>query len=343
MKRWTAERANAWYQSQPWLVGCNFIPSTAINQLEMWQAETFDLATIERELTWAAGLGMNTLRVYLHDLAWEADAAGFKRRIGQFLEVASAKGLRPMFVFFDDCWNDSPRAGPQPQPIPGVHNSGWLRSPGTPVVNDPSAWGRLERYVQDIVTTFGQDERILMWDLYNEPGNRQQHERSLPLLCKAFEWARAAEPQQPLTAGVWYDHPVFRAFKTHMSDVITFHNYFEPAGLTDEIALLRQYGRPLICTEWLRRGYSDVAACLPIFCREGVGCLNWGLVSGKTQTIWPWNSEVNSPEPKLWFHDLFRKDGSPFDPQETELFRTLTAQSRTAPQPAPTPAAVGQR
>ncbi len=43
-KRWSVEKANEWYAKQPWLVGCNFIPSTAVNQLEMWQEETILLS-----------------------------------------------------------------------------------------------------------------------------------------------------------------------------------------------------------------------------------------------------------------------------------------------------------
>jgi hypothetical protein len=328
MKRWEADKANAWYSSQPWLVGCNFMPSTAINQLEMWQAETFDMATIGRELGWAAGMGMNTLRVYLHDLAWEVDAAGFKARLDRFLGLASALGIRPILVIFDDCWNANPQAGKQPAPIPGVHNSGWMQSPGSAVVNNPADWRRLEGYVQDVLGTFRQDPRILMWDLYNEPGNSGQGERSLPLLCKVFEWARHVEPVQPLTAGLWYDSKVLNTFQTEASDVITFHNYSDSANLAAQIADLRQYGRPLICTEWLRRGHSDVADCLPVFLKERVWCCNWGMVSGKTQTIFPWGSPAGAPEPALWFHDLLRQDGSPFASDEVRLFMELAAQSR---------------
>ncbi len=323
MKRWETEKANAWYRSLPWLVGCNFIPSSAINQLEMWQAETFDMATIERELGWAAGLGMNTVRVFLHDLAWEADANGFKARLDRFLGCSAKLGIRTLLVIFDDCWNGNPRTGKQPEPVPGVHNSGWLQSPGVSAVNDPATWPRLERYVRDVVGTFRQDDRIVMWDLYNEPGNTQQNELTLPLLCKGFEWARAVEPSQPLTSGVWCENACLTTFQTEASDVITFHNYSDADNLISQIVKLRQYGRPLICTEWLRRGHSDVATCLPVFHRERVGCCNWGLVSGKTQTIYPWGSTEGSPEPRLWFHDLLKSNGTPFNPEEIRLFKTL--------------------
>jgi hypothetical protein len=188
---WSIEKANEWYTRQPWLVGCNFIPSNAINQLEMWQAETFDPVTIDCELGWAAGLGFNTVRTFLHDLAWEADPGGFKYRVDCFLEIASQHGIRPMLVIFDDCWNPDPRIGSQPAPKPGVHNSGWVQSPGLETVNRGiAAWGRLERYVKDMIGSFAGDERILLWDLYNEPGNSKNGENSLPLVQSVFEWAR---------------------------------------------------------------------------------------------------------------------------------------------------------
>ena len=325
MKRWDLDRANAWYRSQPWLVGCNFTPSTAINQLEMWQADTFDLPTIERELGRAAGLGMNTVRVYLHDLAWLADAGGFLARIDRFLDCSSKLGIRPLFVLFDDCWNPNPKIGRQPDPKPGCHNSGWLQSPGVSIVNDPTQWDRLERYVRDLLGYFRQDDRILAWDLYNEPGNSQQDEQSLPLLRSVFEWARAAGTSQPLTCAVWYENAVLNSFQLEASDVISFHNYNGAENLAAQIAGLREHRRPLLCTEWLARGRNSVVStCLPVFHREGVACYNWGLVAGKTQTLFPWGSPLGAPEPPLWFHDLFRPNGEPFDPEEVRLYKTLT-------------------
>lgn len=324
MNRWTAEKANQWYGKQPWLVGCNFIPSTAINQLEMWQSDTFDPASIDRELKWASDLGMNTVRVYLHDMAWDADAKGFKNRIEEFLGIAEKYGIRTMFVLFDDCWNSNPKIGKQPEPVPSVHNSGWLQSPGKSVVNNPESWPRLERYVKDVIGTFARDKRILLWDLYNEPGNSGQESRSLPLLKKAFEWARAANPDQPLSAVIWFGNRELNDFQLAASDVITFHNYHDAGKLSAEIRDLKKHGRAVICTEWLRRGHSEVNACLPIFKKENVGCYNWGLVSGKTQTIYAWGTKKDAPEPQRWFHDLLRKDGSPFDPKETALFREIT-------------------
>src|SRR5262245_26422156 len=226
--RWSAEQAAAWQKKQPWLVGCNFIPSTAVNQLEMWQADTFDPRTIDRELKWAAGIGMNTVRVFLHDLVYDADPKGFKDRLRKYLEIAHSHKIRTTLVFFDDVWNPEPKLGKQPAPRPGVHNSGWMRSPGPKTVNDPKSWERLKRYVTDIVYTFYNDRSILMWDLYNEPGNEGQVNKSMPLMKEVFAWARAQRPEQPLTVGLWRYDKAFKELndaQLAMSDVITFHHY----------------------------------------------------------------------------------------------------------------------
>ena len=334
--RWTPERAQRWYDEQPWLVGCNFIPSTAVNQLEMWQAETFDPGTIDRELGWASSIGFNTVRVYLHDLAWEADRRGFKKRIDHFLEIAGRYGIRPMFVLFDDCWTDHPKPGRQPAPIPGVHNSGWVRSPGSRAVTDPNSWPRLERYVKDIIATFGRDRRILMWDLYNEPGNSRMGNQSLPLLKAAFAWARDVRPRHPLTAGVWTANlKELAAYQLGVSDVITFHNYNDADALRSQIDRLRSHERPLICTEYMARtNNSRFETHLPIFKDERIGCYSWGLVGGKTQTIYPWGSPQGAPEPTVWFHDMLERDGTPFDPKEVRFVRALLHEARQAEQDA---------
>lgn len=328
--RWSEEKADKWYRKQGWQVGCNFIPSTAVNQLEMWQAQTFDAETIDRELGWAASIGFNSVRVYLHDLAWQGDADGFKKRIDRFLEIADKRGIRPMFVLFDDCWNSSPRPGRQPEPIPGVHNSRWVQSPGSKSVTDLNSWPGLERYVKDIVGSFGKDGRVLVWDLYNEPGNSNMGNKSLPLLKATFKWAREARPKQPLTAGIWHQQLTeLNKYQLSASDVITFHNYNNVENLKQQITQLKKGGRPLICTEYLRRpGGSRFQSHLPIFKAEKVGCYNWGLVSGRTQTIYPWGSPKGSPEPEIWFHDMLRGDGTPFDPQEVELIQRLTCDNR---------------
>jgi hypothetical protein len=353
-QRWSVDRANAWYKKQPWLVGCNFIPSTAINQLEMWQTDTFDPETIDRELGWAAGIGFNTMRVYLHDLLWRDDAETFKKTIDRYLTISESHNIKTMFVLFDDCWHDNPQLGKQPDPVPGVHNSGWLRGPGRKILNDRQSWGALKAYVQDIVTTFGNDERVLLWDMYNEVGNTYLPVLTLPLplkvpmlfyrylrhrmgwypseelLKKTFEWAREVNPSQPLSSSIYMPIPRLNSYLAETSDVITFHNYDDPDKLTAQINDLKAHGRPLICTEYLARTQNNYFEnTLPIFKKEGIGCYNWGLVSGKTQTIFRWGSTTSDEEPPLWFHDVFNPDGTPYCDEEVNIIRTLTERQST--------------
>jgi hypothetical protein len=325
--RWSRERAQAWAKRQPWLVGCNFIPSTAINQLEMWQADTFDAATIDRELGLAASVGMNVVRVYLHNLVWEEDAAGLKQRIGRFLEMADRHRIRVVFVLFDSCWNDHPKTGKQPAPKPGVHNSGWVRSPGTARLFDSRTWVGLEAYTKDVLGTFGRDARVLAWDLFNEPSNSGYLDAAVPLLKAVFAWAREADPDQPLTVGLWNDHPLSNAVMLDQSDVVTFHDYDGPDKLEAHILDLKKTGRPLICTEYMARTRGSLfETALPVFKRHGVGAINWGLVKGKTNTIFAWDAPMpDKDEPPVWFHDVFRPDGTPYSASEIAFLKSITA------------------
>ena len=326
-QRWTAQQANDWYKPQPFLVGANFIPSTAINQLEMWQAESFDPATIDRELGYAEGIGMNVMRVFLHNLVWEQDAEGYKKRIDQFLQIADKHHIKIMFVLFDSCWNDDPKLGKQLDPVTGKHNSGWVRGPGTKRLFDSRTWAGLETYTKGVLTAFGKDNRVLVWDLFNEPTNSGYNDAVLPLLTKTFEWAQSARPSQPVTAGWWTDHPLSNELMFNQSDIITFHNYEEAPKLEAQIVAFRKrFDRPMICTEYMARTRnSTFETCLPIFKKYKIGAINWGLVKGKTNTIYAWDSPMPSgEEPPVWFHDIFRPDGSVFNAKETTAIKQLT-------------------
>jgi hypothetical protein len=322
---WPVSKANKWYHDQPWITGANFIPSTAVNQLEMWQEASFDPATIQRELGYAAAIGFNMMRVYLHHTAWQEDGAGFKSRMKEYLSIADHYGIKTMFVFFDDCWKDQYRPGPQPVPKPGVHNSGWLKDPGSAIDNHPALMDTLEWYVKDILTTFKNDERVSCWDLYNEPGHFGHGDKSWPLLKNVVRWARTVQPDQPITIGIWNkDFTSFNRFQLENSDILTFHNYRDTASLIAAIDTLLPYGRPLICTEYMKRpNNSTFSTHLPIFKNKKVGAINWGLVAGKTQTNYPQGNKGGEPEPALWYHDIFRADGSAFDPEELLFIRSI--------------------
>jgi hypothetical protein len=344
--RWSEDRANQWYQQQPWPVGANFLPSNAINELEMWQADSFDPVTIDRELGWAEGIGMNTMRVFLHNLLWEQDAPGFQHRIDQFLTIAQKHHIKPVFVLFDSCWDPLPKLGPQHPPIPGVHNSGWVQAPGAEILSDPSQYPRLERYVKGVVGAFANDPRILAWDVWNEPDNgnngsygksdpKNKTELILALLPQVFEWARSANPMQPLTSGIWHGDwsslnamPPMARIQIENSDVISFHNYGWPEDFEQHIKLLEPYHRPLICTEYMARGAgSTFDTVLPVAKQYRVAAINWGLVAGKSQTYLPWDSWQRPyvlEQPPIWFHDVFHPDGTPYRQREAELIRQLT-------------------
>lgn len=324
---WTIEQAQEWEQEHGWLRGANFIPSTAINQLEMWQAETFDPETIDRELGWASDIGMNCMRVYLHHVAWDVDNDGFKDRMDQYLEIAEKHGIKTMFVFFDDCWNATYQAGMQPEPEPGVHNSGWVQDPGILIFEDSTLIDKLEIYVKDVMQHFDNHTGIVLWDLYNEPGNSAYEGKSMNLLRNVFEWAWEVRPSQPLTAGIWNPGlSEFNQFQLEVSDIVSYHNYVDPDNHQNTIDTLKRYNRPLVCTEYMARTRnSTFENTMPILKKENVGAINWGLVAGKTNTIYAWDDpRPDGSEPELWFHDIFRKDGTPYKQEEVELIKSLT-------------------
>lgn len=347
--RWPEQKANAWYAEQPWLVGSNYIPKSAINELEMWQADTFDADQIDKELGWAEAMGMNTMRVFLHDLLWQQDSAGFTKRIDHFLAIAARHHIRPIFVLFDSCWDPLPHLGPQHPPIPGVHNSGWVQSPGAAALNDPQQYPRLKTYVLGVVGAFAKDDRVLAWDVWNEPGAdnagsypkqelkyQDKVARVSALLPQAFAWAREANPAQPLTSGVWdidvsldvNKQTELQQIQMRESDVITFHNYSWPENFRREVQWLRRSNRPVICTEYMARSAgSTFDTILPVAKEERVGAINWGFVVGKTQTNLPWDSWQRPyvlQQPQIWFHEVLRGDGTPYRQAEVDLIRQLT-------------------
>eukprot|EP00831_Metopus_contortus_P083166 TRINITY_DN914_c0_g1_i8.p1 TRINITY_DN914_c0_g1~~TRINITY_DN914_c0_g1_i8.p1 ORF type:complete len:258 (-),score=75.85 TRINITY_DN914_c0_g1_i8:4-777(-) len=219
----------------------------------------------------------------------------------------------------------------------------WARRCVQETVSTQSTWDMskhqlLEGYVKDVLKAFANDERVLMWDLYNEPGNggdiKNKHVYSLDMLQKVFGWAREVNPSQPIISAVWtgdWSQPDklsdLNKFMLYNSDLIVFHNYGNLNSFKHAYESLKQYDRPIICNEYMARpGGSTFQSILPFMKENKIGALNWGFVSGKTQTIYPWDSwhKKYTEEPPIWFHDIFRPDGSPFDEEETKLITKLT-------------------
>lgn len=348
-EKWPAEKARQWGEKRPWLVGCNYIPSTAINQLEMWQEETFDSATIDRELGWAEDLGFNSVRVFLHHLLWEQDRAGFLARMERFLELAEKHKIGVMFVPFDSVWDPNPKLGKQREPQPGLHNSGWVQSPGAADLMNADRHGLLKEYVQGVIGHFKDDSRVQVWDLWNEPDNLNGNsygkdklkqepagklEATITLLPLVFDWAREAQPTQPLTSGVWLGNwgdpeklSATERVQLELSDVISFHSYGPPDEMKKCVTNLKRYERPILCTEYMARPRGSTFDPLLAELRdEKVAAYNWGFVAGKSNTIYPWDSwqKPYASEPKVWFHDIFRADGSVYIPKEAEYIKGVT-------------------
>jgi hypothetical protein len=309
--RWPAEKAWEWYRGVGPVCGCNYLPRTAVNSTEMWQGETFDPETIDQELGWAEQCGLNGVRVFVQYLVYESDPEGLIGRMDRFLKIADGQGISATFILFDDCWIQEPTLGKQPDPIPGVHNSRWTASPGQRRKR-PESWPALEKYVKHVVGHFSQDERVLVWDLYNEP-----KKESRPLVEAAFAWARSAKPRQPLTT-CWQASDLW--------DVASFHDYGPP----NAEALARHTAeRPVLCTECIARTRdSRIENVLPAFAEHGIGWYMWGLVKGRIQTHYPWGSKRGAREPDVWFHDLLRPDGTPYRAEEIDEIRSFPRQFR---------------
>lgn len=350
--RWTQAQAWAWYDSRPWIVGCNFVPSTCINVEEIWQEFQFEdvIRVVDRELAIAAETGLNSVRMLLPFFVWKYQGEGFKKRIDRFLTLANRRGITLMPILFDDCgcrpkrFFREPRFGKQPDPVPGVHGgvrSTELPEPGEPnwhLCDDLENWPLLERYVRDIVRTFASDERIIAWDIWNEPGNSGRGNASAAAMEAAFSWAREEHPVQPLTAGPWefygkYFHtrapgelsPI-ESKAVELSDVVSFHYYGDLDHTMQLVNAFKRYGRPVLITEWLHRPFrSLVETHLPFFKKERIGCYHWGLVNGKTQTHepWDWIRGMNL-DFSLWQHDIYKGDGTPYREEEIRIFRQLT-------------------
>jgi hypothetical protein len=340
MSRWSVEKAIAWKAEKRYRAGCNYITSTASNALEMFQEETYDSITIKRELNWAREIGFNIMRVYLHNFLWDSSSQvenqKFLDRLEDFLAIANEQGMLIIFVFFDSCWSPNPGVGPQPDPIPGVHNSRWVQSPGTVILHDDSEFDKLQNYVQSILTHFKEDPRIFAWDLWNEPDNSNySHDLIYPLLEKTFSWAREVNPSQPLTTPVWNEFQpstfpsYFQKLSMDLSDIISFHHYGNEGDFLICIKKLQDYSRyrPLVCTEYLARtSENNFNPHLKMLKDFNIDAINWGFVAGKTQTYHSWETSKNPcllQFPNVWLHDILYCDGRPYQAEEIDFIKSV--------------------
>lgn len=327
---WSVEKANKWEEKNPWYCGVNYIPANAINYTAMWDKTSFSPEVIDQEMALMKKLGMNCARVVMQYAVYEEDPAYFIRTLDHFLAICDKYGVKVMPCFFDDCAfgvNTDPVIGKQSEPLEGWYAWAWSPSPGYSMVADERTHGKLEKYVKDVMTHFKNDDRIFVWDLYNEPTNTTMPERSWPLLRKVFAWAREINPKQPITSGMWNNNKELDDFLSSNSDIITFHCYASKAETEKAIKRFKELGRPVICTEWMNRvAKSNIPEHLPLFKETGVGCMMWGLVNGKTQTHLCWGHRPEQlPYKGEWQHDIYKEDFTPYRVDEIELIKKMTS------------------
>ena len=346
LQRWSREKAWEWKRNQPWWRGCNYMPANCANRIDMWQELDCEkhFAAADTELALARKIGFNTIRVILEFVVWDQDHDGFMARLERFLDLAHRHGIATMICFGNDCTvpksdpNSSPHLGPQHYDW-GYHggrrksqHGSYRGQTGYSLLDEPETRERFFAMVAEIVAKYARDPRVNVWDLFNEPGNNNRDELSIPHVKRIFEVARACAPDQPLTTGVWSSRELeVEKLAIELSDVISFHCYAPFPVMVEKIAQLRSYGRPLMNTEWLNRiGNNDIREIFPLFFLEGVDCWMWGFVAGLYQTYEPWENYWRMVEEgrfpaefdiTRWQHDLIRPSLRPYDPREIEIIR----------------------
>lgn len=349
-EKWSKEKIWEWHRSQPWLRGCNFMGSDCCNRVDQWQEYGFEerFKTVGEELALASSVGYNSIRIILQFEVWDQEHDGFMQRLERYIALAHKNGISTMVCFGNDCTvpkesEAAPKMGPQRVDV-GYHGGrkksphGVLTGPGYSILDEPELAERFCDMVREIINKYADDSRVVVWDLFNEPGGGKRESRSLPHMIRFFEIAREIDPIQPLTACAW-DMQALCAGRLseietaafELSDIISFHCYGAYEEMIHVIDILKTtYGRPMLCTEWLHRLlHNDVESIYPLFYLEEIGCYNWGFVAGKYQTYEPWDSLWARYEQgggkdidfTKWQHDLFRPSFRPYDPKEIELIK----------------------
>lgn len=347
--QWAKEQAWKWYNARPWIRGCNFMSSDCANRIDQWQEFGFEerFETTKREIELAASIGYNSFRLILEFEVWDKEHDGFMKRLDRYLSYMYDHGITAMLVLSNDCtvpkslWKPAVM-GPQSYDI-GYHG-GRKASPHRSyegyderwhILDDPDIAKRYYEFVREIITTYAHDERVIIWNIMNEPSN-ERGEKSLVHMEKFFEIAWTISPDQPLCADIWSGMRGARASTVieqralELSDVISFHQYGSFDTMVSEIEQIKTLGRPALNTEWLHRIFgNNVDNMYPLFYLEKIGSYNWGFVAGKYQTYEPWEGiwmDIEAGRGKnydltKWQHDLFRPSMRPYDPKEIEIIK----------------------
>ena len=349
--RWSKERIWNWYNARPWMRGCNYMSADCANRIDQWQSLGFEerFETTERELELMQRTGFNTVRLIVEYVVWKEEHDGFMERFNRYLSLCAKYGISCMIVLANDCM--PPKSEQWCLPYIGEQRFEWGYHGGKKVsqhgvhtgpaphfyLDDEESREDYFKMVCELVTAYKDDNRICVWDVYNEPGNSGRQRITLPNLRSMFEIVRSCNPSQPLTCAVWEisgDESVpldeVNQYALDHSDIISYHCYKNYNEHVKIIARLKKEGRPLMNTEWLARSYdNDVFSLFPLFYLEKIGCYNWGFVAGKYQTYEPWEFSwvhyYDGTEPNVdftkWLHDLYRPNHRPYDPREIDLIK----------------------
>ncbi len=363
MEKWSNEKAWEWFNARPWIRGFNFVPSDCSGWVEMWQEYNHEkkVETMRTELALAKQIGFNAVRQFLAFDVWMYQRESFLKNVEEYLEICHENGLGVMFVLISD--GGRPKKKPEfgeinagifhgsfkvdTRMIPGIFPcTDPVASAATPAataakpaptplyspVDEPELAEKFYEYCEDLASRYAKDERVIVWNLWNEPGNSSRGTLSVPHMKRAFEIFRSHDPIQPLCADVWRIPKSNilteeEALAIELSDVISYHDYGSLDHSVRVIEFLRQFDRPLLNTEWLHRvQFNNVATHLPLYYNNNVGIFNWGFVNGKFKGHEPWEAcwkryaKGEKLEMTKWQHDLLRPNHRPYDPEEINKF-----------------------
>lgn len=352
-ERWSESKAQEWYDKLPWLRGCNFIGSDCANRFDMWQSYKAEekLATAKRELALCEDIGFNTVRIWIIFESWLNEPQFFMQMLEEYISICAEHHLAVMLCLTSEedlpCGEYSDfrpiRVGEQKYAV-GYHQGQFPESaeraalPKWHYAQSTELAPKFWQMIKDIVNKYATDERILCWNIYNEPGITLKEDECIPVLTKMFETVRACDPIQPVTADVWRglnedDSPKTKVEEIALknSDIISFHNYSSYCKFCKLVDAFSIYNRPIFCTEWLHRiNHNIVGEIYPLLYIKNIANYCWGFVVGKTQTNEPWDilwNEYYDPNKNVdydftkWQHDLFRPNFRPYDPTEIDLIK----------------------
>ena len=310
-------------------VGANYTPAGCVNAVQLWHE--FPAEVIQRELAAAKEhFGITSLRVYLHNIPFDAEKDRFLQRIEEFLALCDRHGIKPGFVFFDDCWNHEGITLRSRPPVKGRHNGRWAACPQD-VQRTEEKLPELKRYIQDVVRAHRRDGRVLWWEIYNEP--RMKSDYSARLRKLGYRWAKEVGPIQPVIC-CWDDSPE--------TDVVDAHNYGNNFSAWDRQADLnprkgtvfteagarwfaprRSNGEPIEVIDWLQRRKAAGKYVPGVY-------LCWELMVGNSNCRWYWGTKDGTPEPTIPWCGLMWPDCTPVSLAEAEAVRHYTTGRRRA-------------